>query len=261
MGETVAEPISDPIEDLLTIGDTYCGPPNSAHGGVAVGRFAQLAGPGPVEVRLMGPPPLDTPLSQRPDGDDTWVVSGPGGDVARVTRLGAPLDIAPFGRTSDAEVEAAAAAYLARVAEKGHPFPTCFACGPDRHDPEALRQFTGEADDGDAVARFRVPGTGVLPDWLTIAALDCPSAGSALGLADDPPPVAVLGSMTSQLYSPAHAGVDYQVRGRLASIDGRKYNAEVAMLDPDGTTVAEALAIWIAVDPAAFGSPPGNGAR
>lgn len=248
------------IEELLTIESTYCGPPSSAHGGVAVGRFSQLAGNGPVEVRLMGPPPLDTPLSHRAEGEGTWVVSGPDGDLARVTKLVAPLDIAPFNRTSDDEVEAASVAFLEKIAASGgHGFPTCFACGTDRHDADALHQFGGEASDGQLVARFRVGGQGTIPDWLTLAGLDCPSGHTVFALADDQPTVAVLGSMSCQVNEAASAGVDYQVRGRLASVEGRKFSSEVAMLDPDGTAVAEAVAVWIAVDPAAFGASVSNG--
>ncbi len=242
-------------EDLLTIESTYCGPPSSAHGGVAVGRFAQLAGPGPVEVRLMGPPPLETPLTYRAEGACTWVVSGPDGDLARVTKLNTPLDIARFNRTSDAEVESASASFLENVAAVGgHGFPTCFACGTDRHDADALRQFGSAASDGDLVARFRVEGHGTLPDWLTLAGLDCPSGHTVFELTNEPPTAAVLGSMSCQVNGAASAGVDYQVRGRLTSVDGRKFSSEVAMLDPDGVAVAEASAVWIAVDPAAFGA-------
>ena len=49
---------SRPDAELLTIERTYCGPPDSAHGGVAVGRFAQLVDAPSVEVRLLAPPPV-----------------------------------------------------------------------------------------------------------------------------------------------------------------------------------------------------------
>jgi hypothetical protein len=240
--------------DPLTIETTYCGPPTSAHGGVAVGRFAQLVGAGPAEVRLLGPPPLAVPLHARTEDDGTVWVSGPEGELARVRALAEPLEIAAFRRVGDEELEAAADEFLALVAEKGHAFPTCFACGTDRHDPDALHQFTGKASDGDTVAPFHVAGEGPLPDWLTLAGLDCPSGHTAFSLAEQPPAVAVLGSMRCQSYAPANAGVQYQVRGRLHSVKGRKLISEVAILAPDGSTVAAAQATWIAVDGAAFGA-------
>jgi hypothetical protein len=60
--------------------------------------------------------------------------------------------------------------------------------------------------------------------------------------------VAVLGSMHVDVYKPALGGVDYQVRGRAVAADGRKHITEVAMLDPNGETVAEALTVWISLD-------------
>ena len=239
--------------DMLTIEPTYCGPPDSAHGGVAVGRFASLVPSGPVEVRLLGPPPLGTRMASRMEDDGTVVVTGPAGEVARARTFADPLEVAPFRLVDDDEVDAVAEATLETARRDGHPFPTCVACGPDRHDPDALRQFTGAAADGDTVGRFCVPGEGFLPDWLTLAGLDCPSGGTVWALAEDPPPAAVLGAMRCELRRPARAGVDHQVRGRLVSVDGRKLTSEVAMLDPEASVVAIAQALWIAVDPTLFG--------
>lgn len=247
---------SPSVDDLLTIERTYCGPPDSAHGGTAVGRFAQLVDHDLVEVRLLAPPPLETPLEWRAEPDGAVTVSGPDGDIARVRALGEPLVIAPFRRVGEAEVEAAAQEYLRRFDADGHGFSTCFACGPDRHDPDALRQYTGRTADGDTVARFRVDGEGPVPDWLTLAGLDCPSGGTVFALVEPPPAAAVLGLMQCHLLAPAERGVDYQVRGRLVAQEGRKLFAEVAMLAPSGDTVAEARAVWVSVDPEAFGVSP-----
>jgi hypothetical protein len=243
--------------DLL-ISTTHCGPPASAHGGVAVGLFAQLVDSADVEVRLLAPPPLEVQLTSRTDDDGTVWVSGPEGDLARVRPAGGPISLAPFRRVPDEQVEAAAEDYLARVAEEGHAFPTCFGCGPDRHDPGALRQFTGMASDGATVTRFHVDGDQPLPSWLTLAGLDCPSGHTAGILSEQQPEAIVLGSMQCSLHRPASAGVDYQVRGRLRSEDGRKLTSEVAMLDPGGSLVASARATWIVVDAAAFSAGSGD---
>lgn len=109
------------------------------------------------------------------------------------------------------------------------------------------------------VARFCVPGDGFLPDWLTLAGLDCPSRGTVWALAEDPPPAAVLGAMRCELRRPARAGVDHQVRGRLVSVDGRKLTSEVAMLDPEASVIAIAQAVLIAVDPTLFGGATTEG--
>ncbi len=240
----------------LTIDSAHNGPPGSGHGGVTVGRMAELLGRVPAEVRLLAPPPLETALTvRRVDGDpgERLLASGPDGDVATAVPLAHDVVVDGFSPMAAAEVEIAARQYLDHVAESGHAFPTCFGCGHERGD-DALRQFTGIASDGDSLARFRVPGNGALPDWLTIAGLDCPSGWTVFMLADPSPPAAVLASMQCQVHRPATAGIDYQVRGRLLSSDGRKHYTEVAMLDPDGHGVAAARTLWIEVDPAAFGS-------
>ncbi len=46
---------------MLVIGRRFCGPPASGNGGYTAGMLAAAAAK-PVEVRLMQPPPLDTPL-------------------------------------------------------------------------------------------------------------------------------------------------------------------------------------------------------
>lgn len=239
------------LADPMRIDRTYCGPPTTAHGGVAVGRFAELVGDGPTEVRLIGPPPLDTELEFRTE-DDGVVVSGPGGDVARVRALPGPVWVEPFSPVGGADLDHAAAVYLRRVEEDGHPFPTCFGCGPERTEGDGLRQFAGPVPGGDRVAaRFRVDGEGLLPDWLVWAGLDCPS-GFAATLAEHPPEGFVLGTMSGQVHGGAEAGVEHQVHGRLVAVDGRKYTTEVAMLAPDGTTVGSARAVWIGIDPGRF---------
>jgi hypothetical protein len=236
----------------MRIEQTYCGPPDSAHGGVAVGRFAELVGGGPTEVRLIGPPPLDTEMESRTEEDGVIVVSGPGGDLARVRSLPEPVLVDPFSLVTESDLESAAAAYLRRVDEDGHPFPTCFGCGPERGEGDGLRQFAGPVPGGDRVAaRFRVDGDGLLPSWMVWAGLDCPS-GFAVTLDENPPSTFVLGTMSGQVQDEVRAGVDYQVQGRLVAADGRKLTTEVAMLAPDGTTVGAARAVWIAMDPSQF---------
>jgi hypothetical protein len=91
----------------------------------------------------------------------------------------------------------------------------------------------------------------VVPPWMVWAGLDCPSGG-AVSLANDRPPAVVLGTMSGRVVGPVFGGVEYQVRARLVDVDGRKHTAEVAMLGPDGDSVAEARAVWIAIDPAQF---------
>lgn len=232
--------------------DKFRGPPNSAHGGVAVGRFAELVGHGPAQVRLLGPPPLETDLDTRTERDGAIIVSGPSGDVAHVSARDEPVVVEPFSLVTDTELDSAEAEYLRVAEQKGHPFPTCYGCGPEREVGDGLRQFPGPLSNGGTVgARFAVDGDDLLPSWMGWAGLDCPS-GHAVNLGDDPPPVVVLGTMSGQVEAPVRAGVDYQVRARLVSSEGRKHTTEVAMLAQDGTAVAAARAVWIAIDPGRF---------
>jgi hypothetical protein len=136
----------------MRIEQTYCGPPDRAHGGVAVGRFTGLIGGGPTEVRLVGPPPLDAELESRAQEDGAIVVRGPSGDAARVRSLPDPVLVEPFSEVTDSDLESAAAEYLRLVDENGHPFPTCFGCGPERAEGDGLRQFAGPVPSGDRVA-------------------------------------------------------------------------------------------------------------
>lgn len=234
---------------MVIIESRFCGPPFSAHGGTAAGLFAELVGDAPAEVRLLGPPPLDTELGHRVEDDGAVVITGPDSDVATVRELDAPVRVSGFPLVTEAELDSAAESYLEDVAERGHPFPTCFGCGTDREPGDALRQFTGPVGDGStAGARFRVDGEGLLPAWLGWAGLDCPSGHTIRAVLDDGPGAVVLGTMSAQV-GDVHAGVDYQVRGRLVAAEGRKYTTEVEMLAPDGASVAAARAVWIAVDP------------
>ena len=238
----------------LTIDRQYNGPPDSGHGGVTVGLMAELLGRGPVEVRLLAPPPLDVPLEVHPgDRDGSVVARRAGGDVATAWPLEEPVVVEGFSPAAPGEVEQAAARYLEKVDTDGHAFPTCFGCGHERGN-DALRQFTAVAPDGDSLAGFRYSGDGELPDWLTIAGLDCPSGWSVFTIEPSAPTAAVLASMQCQVHQPTRAGVDYQVRGRMLGSEGRKHFSEVAMLDPDGRAVAAARTLWIEVDPAAFGA-------
>jgi hypothetical protein len=80
---------------------------------------------------------------------------------------------------------------------QGHPFPTCFSCGPDRAPGDGLQIFPGPLPGGDLWAAPWTPDPSVADqDGLVLpevvwAALDCP-IGFAAGVADT---VMVLGRM------------------------------------------------------------------
>ena len=58
-----------------------------------------------------------------------------------------------------------------------HPFPTCFACGPDRAEGDGLRLFAGRVGDAAVFAAPWIPTEVDVP--IVWAALDCPSSAPA----------------------------------------------------------------------------------
>ena len=66
----------------LTIASRYKGPPESGNGGYVCGLIATSLQVD-IRVRLVAPPPLETPLELAPDGEGQWVLSSAAGPVAR----------------------------------------------------------------------------------------------------------------------------------------------------------------------------------
>jgi hypothetical protein len=127
----------------LRLGERFCGPPASANGGYACGSIAGLLGGG-VEVTLRHPPPLGRPLRLRVgDGGavvhDGGAVVHDGGEFVAEAHP-ATVGLAVPGTASPAQARAAAGR---SPLFQGHPFPTCFTCGPDRAAGDGLRIFPG----------------------------------------------------------------------------------------------------------------------
>lgn len=146
----------------------FNGPSGSGNGGWSAGVFAEAYGvPGPVEVTLRRPPPLDTALALV-DGQ----VHDPAGAVIAQLRSTEPFDdvVPPVDL---ATARAASAAYPGLVA---HPFPDCYVCGPGRAD--GLRIFPGPLPDGRTAAPLKAPErVSIATVW---AALDCPGGWAVL---------------------------------------------------------------------------------
>src|SRR5690349_6721603 len=85
----------------LCIDERFCGPPGTAHGGVACGMFAALLGEA-AEVTLRRPVPLGRPLTARRGGDGGWAVE----DVAEVRPAG-PVELAVPAAVTFEEARAA----------------------------------------------------------------------------------------------------------------------------------------------------------
>jgi len=249
------------MSELLVPG-RFNGPAVSGNGGWTAGAMAGLvhegdhaAGWPTVSVTLRRPPPLDAPV---PVADG--VASDDAGVVAAAQVVDTVLDAAE--EVAEAEAAAARASYAGLIT---HPFPTCFACGPDRAEGDGLRIFPGRVAD-DSAGRVRVASTWTphpshAEDWhayvddhrraslpVTWASLDC-VGGWAGDLVERP---MVLGRMTARVDTLPVVGEPHVVVGGARGTEGRKTFTAATLYDADGRVVAVAEHVWIAVDPATF---------
>lgn len=229
----------------VIIAKRFCGPPNSGNGGYSVALLARELG-FKAEVTLKIPPPLDTPMQMLAHDGGVRMMDG---DVlvGEATPFYLNLDVLPppsFDR--------------AKAAEKNfrcyheHSFPTCFVCGPERADGDALKLFTGTYDNSPAegmVAASWQPDDGFagadgnIDPLYIISALDCPGffalpyRGKAL-----------LGRMQVNLMGEIAVGEQAVVAAWSTGHDGRKYYAASAVYNADGQAIATGNATWITIE-------------
>ncbi len=252
-------------DSALVIPARYCGPTSSGNGGYTAGllaeRFAKHPSPPEdcpvVEVTLRRPPPLETDLHVEHLLD------------APVTRLLEGETLVAEARCTDEELAAVEEVSAAQAAEamhaypglRSHPFPRCFACGPEREEGDGLRIFPGPVGEG-RVASVWVPheSLAVASDLLdpgvqrvglgtAWAALDC-VGGWSTDLEGRP---MVLGQIAARVDALPVVGETHVVLGVELRSEGRKTFTASTIYDSDGRIVARARHTWIAVDPADFG--------
>lgn len=221
----------------------FRGPPDSANGGYACGVLGCRLH-GAARVRLNSPPPLDTPL-------ELHMADG------RVTLL---ADAAPIGEavSSDdapqppATVSFDDALHASRGYRwyEGHPFATCFVCGPERDEGDGLRIFPGRVAGSDVVAAPWVPHFSVCDEEGRVrcevvwAALDCPSWFGILEFGGQVR-YALLGQLTARIHRRPSAGSQLSVIGWNAGRDGRKLHGGAAIMDEAGELLASSAAVWV----------------
>ena len=210
----------------LTIPARFNGPPGSGHGGVSCGLLAQATGLNEITLRL--PPPLEVPLEVRDGGlydGDLLVAQGAAGEVAATAPAVVPLE----------EAREAVSRYRGH---EGHPFPTCFACGPQH--PTGLHLFPGEVGDGVVACPWVPEDDDPVMVW---AALDCPGAWS-----NDPTQEAiVLGRLTMRLGRLPVPGEEHVLMGWRRGRAGRKVLTGTALYTADGELLAVTEQTWITV--------------
>jgi hypothetical protein len=230
----------------LTIPEKFHGPVRSGNGGWTAGALAErLVSPTPgpaVTVALRLPPPLDTPLEV--SATDGGIAAALDGRTVAEARL-ADADLTPVEPVS---MEAAADAQTRYRGHRSHPFPSCFACGPERAEGEGLRIFVGPVTDHPGiVAATWTPYDVSVP--ITWAALDC-SGGWSSDVDDRP---MVLGTITVRIDHLPVTGEHYVLVGEERAREGRKTFTASSLYDYDGGLRATAEHVWITVDPEAFG--------
>ncbi len=214
----------------ITIPHRYRGPLRSANGGYAAGLLARELG-GPVEVILRLPPPLETALEVRTDGERLLLLDGEA--VVAEARAGDPgLDVPP-----------APSFDLVASSPEGSPkgwgsdeFAECFSCG------------TRSADDGlgihprayDGLVASAWVARWVAPE-IVWAAIDC-SGAYAVGEPGRGEPL--LARMTARIDRLPADGERCVVVGWPLAEEGRKLHAGTALVSGD-EVLAVSRQLWI----------------
>ena len=220
----------------------FNGPPASANGGYTAGLLARYIG-GPAAVSLRSPPPLDTALTLRRDGDRVLLCHRER-LVAEAEPADAP-DVEPPVRPTVAEAREAMRRHPWRSAR--HPFSDCYVCGAGRHDGLGLHFGDLSRDPtmtaAVLIADVTVPhgDRGIQPE-MAWAALDCPSYVPALWSADVP---SLLAWTQAELREPIPVGEAIVACGWPLEAEGRKQYTASALLDAEGRILARARHLWI----------------
>ena len=225
----------------LIIASRFRGPADSANGGYFAGCVAARAGR-TVTVRLLRPPPLDTPFETVELADGTLAVTSGTERVGEAKT--ATLALVPPSAPDYFEAVEASRGY---AGFKHHRFPTCFVCGTQRPRGDGMRIFAGPITERDLVAAPWVPdgsldrGDGkVRPEFMS-AALDCP--GFYAVSPDDR--MMLLGEITVHVNRLVHVGEPCTVIGWALETSGRKRAAGTAVFAEDGEVCGLARAVWI----------------
>jgi len=233
------------VEANIIIKKRFCGPPQSGNGGYVCGRLAKFI-PGPAEVRLKSPPPLETPLKFSKTEEGHVLLHDGNRLIAEARPTHLDFDVPP--PPNMAEALSASKNY---AGYQSHPFPTCFVCGPQRHPGDGLNIFPGPLKKTHQVTAPWVPdaslcnNTGKISPEFIWAALDCPGAFAAI---DGPLPKIVLGTLSAEIVQGLKPGEPCIVVGWKIAQEGRKFISGTALYNSSSKWIARAKATWISLE-------------
>lgn len=240
------------IETLTSefiISSRFRGPPDSGNGGYTAGLLAATMA-GTVTVRLEAPPPLETPLQLRVDGERKSLVSG---DRLIAEARPGTLVLADPECPPPQQVEEAGRRYHGL---KQTYFPECFVCGKWRSEGDGLRIFTGPLEGTESVAGPWVPHEefalvdGTMPVPIIWASLDCPGAWAARPSLER---ALVLGEMTARVSGTVRSGERCSLLGWETGHQGRKHQVATALFNEERELIALSQAVWLEIPPESFG--------
>lgn len=139
---------------------------------------------------------------------------------------------------------------------EGHPFPTCFVCGPRRPEGDGLRIFAGRAPGGEVYACPWTPAVewdegGRVADEIVWAALDCPSWFGILEFGTSVR-YALLGELTARIIERPPQDSRCVIVGWSSGREARKLHGGTAIYAESGALVATSAATWIELKDAPY---------
>jgi hypothetical protein len=237
----------------MTIPRRFRGPPNSGNGGYVCGMLARRI-TGAAEVMLRAPPPLETELNVVEVGAGQWELRRDATTIA--TGRAIELDLGRVERATYAE--AVEAERRTPLKPHEHLLPMCFVCGPERAPGDGLRLFAGPLVRPGSDPVFAVPwmpnpnlaaSDGLVAPEFVWSALDCPS-GYVCGYDQKTGGFvpALLGRLAVRIEGRPRPGEQCVVTAWQTGREGRRLNAETALLGEEGNVLAVGRATWVVVD-------------
>lgn len=234
------------MPDSIVVARRFCGPPDSGNGGYTCGLVGSLLGAS-AEVTLRSPPPLERALDVARSGDQVRVTAGEQ-LVAEGKLATVELEV-PRAPTFD-EATQASARFPWR---EGHPYPTCFVCGPKRAPGDGLCIHPGAVEGRELAAAPFVPDAsiaderGVLRREIAWATLDCPSWFGFQCLHPFEGLI-LLGRLAARIDALPRVGDRCVAAGWTLGREGRKIRCGSALYGEDGALLAVGSATWIVLN-------------